>query len=172
MWRAIFFLPYLEIRSRRAGYAVSIVKAGARLAGHDAGPVRPPLVALRPDETKLLQTLIKAQGLQRYCALKLGRMVTSSIEGRLHPLFYPMGSLIEQPSGRAAEPSEPPQSGNQRGRALEFYMKALLDKLKAEGQMSVWRICPRTRFAHLNPCGKCRFNRPESFRVVFSGEVH
>jgi 5-dehydro-4-deoxyglucarate dehydratase len=55
-----FFLPYLEIRNRRAGYAVSIVKAGARLVGHDAGPVRPPLVDLRPDETELLQSLIKA----------------------------------------------------------------------------------------------------------------
>jgi 5-dehydro-4-deoxyglucarate dehydratase len=59
-----FFLPYLEIRSRRAGYAVSIIKAGARLAGYDAGPVRPPLVDLRPDETELPQTLIKAQGPQ------------------------------------------------------------------------------------------------------------
>jgi hypothetical protein len=32
-----FFLPYLEIRSRRAGYAVSIIKARARLGGYDAG---------------------------------------------------------------------------------------------------------------------------------------
>ncbi|MDN7501087.1 5-dehydro-4-deoxyglucarate dehydratase, partial [Burkholderia gladioli] len=31
-----FFLPYLKIRNRRAGYAVSIVKAGAKLVGHDA----------------------------------------------------------------------------------------------------------------------------------------
>src|SRR5678815_2692337 len=38
-----FFLPYLAIRNRRAGYAVSIVKAGARLVGRDAGPVRPPV---------------------------------------------------------------------------------------------------------------------------------
>ncbi|MFS2028474.1 5-dehydro-4-deoxyglucarate dehydratase, partial [Massilia sp. CT11-137] len=30
-----FFLPYLAIRNRKAGYAVSIVKAGARLVGHD-----------------------------------------------------------------------------------------------------------------------------------------
>src|SRR6185436_8453741 len=33
-----FFLPYLEIRNRGAGYAVSIVKAGARIVGHGAGP--------------------------------------------------------------------------------------------------------------------------------------
>jgi hypothetical protein len=43
-----FFLPYLAIRNRRAGYAVSIVKAGARLVGKDAGPVRPPLTDLVP----------------------------------------------------------------------------------------------------------------------------
>ena len=36
-----FFLPYLEIRNRVAGYAVSIV-AGARLVGHSGGPVRAP----------------------------------------------------------------------------------------------------------------------------------
>ncbi|WP_312799716.1 5-dehydro-4-deoxyglucarate dehydratase, partial [Pseudomonas sp.] len=38
-----FFLPYLDIRNRCAGYAVSIVKAGAKIAGYDAGPVRAPL---------------------------------------------------------------------------------------------------------------------------------
>ena len=47
-----FFLPYLEIRNRRPGYAVSIVKAGARLVGRDAGPVRPPLVDLLPAEVE------------------------------------------------------------------------------------------------------------------------
>jgi 5-dehydro-4-deoxyglucarate dehydratase len=55
-----FFLPYLENRNRREGYAVSIIKAGVRLIGHDAGPVRPPLVELPVEETECLQTLIKA----------------------------------------------------------------------------------------------------------------
>jgi 5-dehydro-4-deoxyglucarate dehydratase len=59
-----FFLPYLEIRNRRPGYAVSIVKAGARLVGHDAGPVRPPLVDLTADETDRLNKLIQALGPQ------------------------------------------------------------------------------------------------------------
>jgi len=59
-----FFLPYLAIRNRRAGYAVSIVKAGARIVGHDAGPVRPPLTDLLPDEVAQLQSLIHAQGPQ------------------------------------------------------------------------------------------------------------
>ncbi len=60
----LFFLPYLEIRNRRPGYAVSIVKAGARLVGHDAGPVRPPLVDLTPEESGQLAGLIKSLGPQ------------------------------------------------------------------------------------------------------------
>jgi len=57
-----FFLPYLDIRNRRKGYAVSIVKAGARIAGYDAGPVRAPLTDLLPDEYEALAALIKKQG--------------------------------------------------------------------------------------------------------------
>lgn len=59
-----FFLPYLEIRNRKPGYAVSIIKAGARLVGHDAGPVRPPLVDLAPDEMTRLDELIRLLGPQ------------------------------------------------------------------------------------------------------------
>lgn len=59
-----FFLPYLDIRNRRKGYAVSIVKAGARIAGHDAGPVRAPLTELLPDEYERLAALIEKQGAQ------------------------------------------------------------------------------------------------------------
>ena len=59
-----FFLPYLEIRNRKPGYAVSIVKAGARLVGHDAGPVRPPLVDLSAEESSRLGELIKSLGPQ------------------------------------------------------------------------------------------------------------
>ncbi|MFZ6814766.1 5-dehydro-4-deoxyglucarate dehydratase [Undibacterium sp. Rencai35W] len=59
-----FFLPYLEIRNRKAGYAVSIVKAGARLVGHDAGPVRSPLTDLTAEESEQLRALILAQGAQ------------------------------------------------------------------------------------------------------------
>jgi 5-dehydro-4-deoxyglucarate dehydratase len=56
-----FFLPYLEIRNRKGGYAVSIVKAGARVVGHGAGPVRPPLTDLTPAEDEMLLDLIKKQ---------------------------------------------------------------------------------------------------------------
>ena len=59
-----FFLPYIAIRNRRPGYAVSIVKAGARLVGHDAGPVRPPLTDLLPAEAEELDALIRELGPQ------------------------------------------------------------------------------------------------------------
>lgn len=53
-----FVLPYTLIRNRRAGYAVSIVKAGLRAIDRSAGPVRPPLADLGPDELQELRTLI------------------------------------------------------------------------------------------------------------------
>jgi 5-dehydro-4-deoxyglucarate dehydratase len=59
-----FFLPYLDIRNKKAGYAVSIVKAGATLVGYDAGPVRAPLVDLNGQEREQLKALIDAQGPQ------------------------------------------------------------------------------------------------------------
>jgi 5-dehydro-4-deoxyglucarate dehydratase len=59
-----FFLPYLDIRNRRAGYAVSIVKAGARLVGRDAGPVRAPLTDLTEEENSRLEALIRKLGSQ------------------------------------------------------------------------------------------------------------
>ncbi|GGS39788.1 5-dehydro-4-deoxyglucarate dehydratase [Streptomyces griseoviridis] len=55
-----FVLPYTEIRNRRAGYAVSIVKAGLTATGHGAGPVRPPLTDLTPAELDELKALIAA----------------------------------------------------------------------------------------------------------------
>jgi len=59
-----FFLPLLDIRNRKAGYAVSIVKAGAKLVGHDAGPVRAPLTDLTGEEMEMLNALIKKLGPQ------------------------------------------------------------------------------------------------------------
>lgn len=59
-----FFAPYLAIRNRSAGYAVSIIKAGARLVGKSAGPVRPPLADLTEDEHEMLDALIKKLGAQ------------------------------------------------------------------------------------------------------------
>ncbi|WKB53440.1 5-dehydro-4-deoxyglucarate dehydratase [Eleftheria terrae] len=59
-----FFLPYLAIRNRCAGYAVGIVKAGANLVGHPAGPVRPPLTDLKAEERQQLAALIDQLGPQ------------------------------------------------------------------------------------------------------------
>jgi 5-dehydro-4-deoxyglucarate dehydratase len=59
-----FFMPYLEIRNQGAGYAVSIVKAGARLVGHGAGPVRPPLTDLTAGQAERLDALIRTLGPQ------------------------------------------------------------------------------------------------------------
>lgn len=53
-----FVLPYLDIRDRGNGYGVSIVKAGLRAVGRDAGPVRPPLRDLSAEEQQMLNTLI------------------------------------------------------------------------------------------------------------------
>lgn len=54
-----FYLPLIALRRRRRGYAVSIVKAGLRLVGQPAGPVRPPLTDLTPDELDELERLIR-----------------------------------------------------------------------------------------------------------------
>ena len=43
---------------------LGIVKAGAKIAGYDAGPVRAPLTDLRPDEYEALAALIEKQGAQ------------------------------------------------------------------------------------------------------------
>lgn len=59
-----FFLPYVALRNRKAGYAVSIVKAGARLAGFDAGPVRSPLTDLAAAEVETLHKLLLPLGPQ------------------------------------------------------------------------------------------------------------
>lgn len=54
-----FVLPYIALRNRGKGYAVSIVKAGVQAIGRPAGPVRPPLTELKPDEVEELRDLIE-----------------------------------------------------------------------------------------------------------------
>jgi 5-dehydro-4-deoxyglucarate dehydratase len=53
-----FFYPFMAIRSRRKGYAVSAVKAGVRLQGFAAGKVRPPLDDLTAEEEEMMAKLI------------------------------------------------------------------------------------------------------------------
>lgn len=55
-----FVLPYIAIRNRGAGYAVSIVKAGMAAVGRSAGPVRLPLTDLSTAEREELSALIAA----------------------------------------------------------------------------------------------------------------
>lgn len=53
-----FVLPYIALRNKGKGYAVSIVKAGMTAIGRTAGPVRTPLVDLKPAEMDELKALI------------------------------------------------------------------------------------------------------------------
>ena len=53
-----FVLPYIALRNRKRGYAVSIVKAGMNAVGRPAGPVRPPLTDLDATELAELTALI------------------------------------------------------------------------------------------------------------------
>lgn len=55
-----FFYPFMAIRNRRKGYAVAAIKAGVRLQGFDAGPVRAPLSDLTSEEEAMLANLIAA----------------------------------------------------------------------------------------------------------------
>lgn len=55
-----FFYPFMALRGRRKGYAVSAIKAGVRLVGFDAGPVRAPLDDLTVEEEGILRDLIDA----------------------------------------------------------------------------------------------------------------
>lgn len=57
-----FVLPYVDIRNRNAGYAVSIVKAGMTVIGRSAGPVRSPLSDLKPEELDELAALVQRLG--------------------------------------------------------------------------------------------------------------
>lgn len=52
-------VPLYALRARRKGYEVSAMKAMMDMIGLAGGPVRPPLVDLRSDEIKALQTTIE-----------------------------------------------------------------------------------------------------------------
>lgn len=54
-----FVLPYIALRNRGRGYAVSIVKAGCRIVGRNAGAVRSPLTDLSEAEHAELRALIE-----------------------------------------------------------------------------------------------------------------
>ncbi|MEZ5450068.1 MAG: dihydrodipicolinate synthase family protein [Thiolinea sp.] len=53
-----FFYPFMQIRNRSKGYAVSAIKAGVRLQGFEVGPVRAPLIDLSEQEMAMMAELI------------------------------------------------------------------------------------------------------------------
>lgn len=55
-----FFFPFVALRNRKKGYAVSIIKGGLQVLGRNPGPVRPPLTNLTEDELKLLERIVQA----------------------------------------------------------------------------------------------------------------
>ena len=59
---AEFYYPFAAIRDRKTGYAVSAIKAGVRLRGFDAGPVRTPLTDLTEEEDEMMRALIEDRG--------------------------------------------------------------------------------------------------------------
>jgi 5-dehydro-4-deoxyglucarate dehydratase len=69
-----FFIPYLALRNLRRGYAVSVIKAGLRVVGRPAGPVRAPLLDLTTDQEAVLAGLVA-------CAMS-GRAVSPPSEIR------------------------------------------------------------------------------------------
>lgn len=55
-----FFYPFMAIRNRNKGYAVSAIKAGVRLKGFEPGTVRSPLTDLTPAEMDMMAKLIES----------------------------------------------------------------------------------------------------------------
>ncbi|CAM0555679.1 5-dehydro-4-deoxyglucarate dehydratase [Vreelandella titanicae] len=53
-----FFIPFVDLRDRKAGYAVSLIKAGANIVGRPAGSVRAPLTMPTQAECQELKKLI------------------------------------------------------------------------------------------------------------------
>ena len=54
-----FFIPFVRLRSKKNGYAVSLIKAGATIIGRTAGDVRAPLTMPRAEEVAILDQLIQ-----------------------------------------------------------------------------------------------------------------
>ena len=55
-----FYIPLLRLRSKKNGYAVSLIKAGAKIIGKSAGNVRPPLSMPTDADYAELEKIIKA----------------------------------------------------------------------------------------------------------------
>ena len=53
-----FYLPLVDLRDETPGFAVSLVKAAARMRGHRVGSVRPPLVEPTPEQQERLADIV------------------------------------------------------------------------------------------------------------------
>ena len=53
-----FYIPFVRLRGKKNGYAVSLIKAGAKLIGKSAGDVRPPLTMPTEKEIGELRSII------------------------------------------------------------------------------------------------------------------
>ncbi|MFG6176725.1 5-dehydro-4-deoxyglucarate dehydratase [Halomonas sp. THAF12] len=54
-----FFVPFVDLRDNKAGYAVSLIKAGVEIIGRPAGSVRAPLEMPSADERARLESLVE-----------------------------------------------------------------------------------------------------------------
>ncbi|PRY65269.1 5-dehydro-4-deoxyglucarate dehydratase [Vreelandella songnenensis] len=55
-----FFIPFIDLRDQKSGYAVSLIKEGADIIGRPAGSVRAPLTMPTPEQRQQLEQLIEA----------------------------------------------------------------------------------------------------------------
>jgi 5-dehydro-4-deoxyglucarate dehydratase len=55
-----FYQPFAELRDRKKGYAISLVKAGLKVLGKPAGRVRPPLINPSPEDEAELARIIES----------------------------------------------------------------------------------------------------------------
>lgn len=54
-----FYIPLVRLRGKKNGYAVSLIKAGAKIIGKSAGEVRPPLTMPTLTEVEELKNIIE-----------------------------------------------------------------------------------------------------------------
>ena len=54
-----YVIPLFNMRARKRGYEVSVMKKAMEILGMPAGPVRPPLTPIRPEEENELRSLME-----------------------------------------------------------------------------------------------------------------
>jgi 5-dehydro-4-deoxyglucarate dehydratase len=54
-----FYIPFVRLRNKKKGYAVSLIKAGAKIIDRSAGDVRAPLTMPTKEEVEVLEGIIR-----------------------------------------------------------------------------------------------------------------